>query len=89
MGRRGPSRPGPDPDGRAQFVRLAMRALLIAVRGAPAIGSIALPGLCTGVGRMPYQTAAAQMRAAYDSVIGETWRGVVHSSLAPFVTHPS
>lgn len=63
---------------------LALRAALIAA-GQHGITSLAIPGLCTGVGRMPYDEAAAQLRAAYDSVIGELWRQVVHASLAPFV----
>jgi O-acetyl-ADP-ribose deacetylase (regulator of RNase III) len=53
---------------------LAMRAILVAVlsfnREHPgAIGSVAVPGLGTAVGRMPADRCARQMRAAYDSVL--------------------
>lgn len=54
---------------------LAFRAALIAVllhnRGpGPAIGSILVPGMGTGVGEMPPERAARQMKAAYDAIIG-------------------
>lgn len=55
---------------------LAMRAILLAVLRFNAkspdkrIESVAIPGLCTGVGRMPYERCAQQMRAAYDHVAG-------------------
>ena len=35
------------------------------------ISSIAIPGLCTGVGRMPLDRAARQMREAYDAFRAE------------------
>jgi O-acetyl-ADP-ribose deacetylase (regulator of RNase III) len=68
---------------------LAMRAALVAVLQRPAgaarpLRSIAVPGLCTGVGGMPARTAARQMRAAHDNVLGGQWRQVCHSALAPF-----
>jgi len=68
---------------------LAMRAALVAVQRHNArtdrpIARLAVPGLCTGVGGMPAQDAAEQMRAAYDSVIGEQWRHVVYPGLAPY-----
>ncbi len=55
---------------------LAMRATLLAVKSFNAengdvIKSIAIPGLCTGVGRMPFDRCARQMRAAYDLVLGK------------------
>lgn len=68
---------------------LAMRAVLVAVhqynaqQGAP-IRMIALPGLCTGVGRMPHSVAAYQMRAAYDNIVGGGWKEVAHPAMAPF-----
>jgi O-acetyl-ADP-ribose deacetylase (regulator of RNase III) len=67
----------------------AMRAALVAVlrhnrAGGRAIRSLAVPGLCTGVGGMPGADAAGQMRAAYDAVIGGQWREVVHPAQAPF-----
>ncbi len=70
---------------------LAMRAALVAVlrynaaRGGP-IHSLAVPGLATGVGGMGPGEAAEQMRTAYDSVLGERWRQVVHPALAPYAT---
>jgi O-acetyl-ADP-ribose deacetylase (regulator of RNase III) len=71
---------------------LAMRAVLVAVlrhneRSEPTrrIHSLAIPGLCTGVGGMDYGVSSAeQMRAAYDNVIGGRWREVVHPAMAPF-----
>jgi O-acetyl-ADP-ribose deacetylase (regulator of RNase III) len=48
------------------------------------IRSLAVPGLGTGVGGMHPAEAARQLRAAYDNVIGEGWRRVVHPALAPF-----
>lgn len=53
---------------------LAMRAVLLAIskfnttHGAP-IKSVAVPGLATGVGKMPYDRCAKQMRAAFDHVV--------------------
>jgi O-acetyl-ADP-ribose deacetylase (regulator of RNase III) len=51
----------------------AMRALLLAAlrfneRQPGAIATIAIPGLCTGTGGMAPETAARQMRSAYDAV---------------------
>jgi len=68
---------------------LSMRAALVAVLRhnagpGPAIRSLAVPGLCTGVGGMPYAEASGQMRTAYDNVIGGQWRQVIHPALAPY-----
>ena len=68
---------------------LAMRAALVAVlrhnaAGLRAIRSLAVPGLCTGVGGMAPEEAAEQMLAAYDNIIGQRWRGIGHPALAPF-----
>jgi O-acetyl-ADP-ribose deacetylase (regulator of RNase III) len=68
---------------------LAMRAVLVAVmqhniKGHMPIRTVAIPGLCTGVGRMPYTMAARQMRAAYDTIVGEGWKEVLHPAMAPF-----
>jgi O-acetyl-ADP-ribose deacetylase (regulator of RNase III) len=68
---------------------LAMRAALVAVlrhnaAGLRSIRSLAVPGLCTGVGGMSPEEAAAQMRAAYDNIIGQRWRGIGHPAMAPF-----
>ncbi len=56
---------------------LAMRAILLSVQrfnsaNNDAIKSVAIPGLCTGVGKMPYDRCARQMLAAYDLVNGKT-----------------
>ena len=48
---------------------LAMKAILIAAQNHPAIHSVAIPGLCSGVGRMPAQTASKQMFAAYNEIV--------------------
>jgi len=48
---------------------LAMRAILIAAERHPEIETVAVPGLCTGVGRMPVAVAALQMFTAFDEVI--------------------
>lgn len=58
----------------------AMRALLRAVqrfnaRNPGAIETVAIPGLCTGVGHMLPETAARQMRDAYDSFTAEVPSG--------------
>lgn len=48
---------------------LAMKATLIAAIEHPEINSIAIPGFCTGVGRMNEETAAFQMYRAYSEII--------------------
>lgn len=48
---------------------LAMKAILIACKNNDKIKTVAIPGLCTGCGRMPYKIAANQMFLAYDEVI--------------------
>lgn len=48
---------------------LAMKAILITAKATARLDSIAIPGLCTGVGRMPPLIAARQMFIAYDEVI--------------------
>ncbi len=68
---------------------LALRAVLVVVQQHSAqsetpIRTIAVPGLCTGVGAMPCVIAARQMRAAYDNVIGGGWREVHQPAMAPF-----
>lgn len=51
---------------------LATRAALLLARrdGANEIGSLAFPGMGTGVGRVPPEVCARQMRAAFDAVLG-------------------
>ena len=68
---------------------LSMRAALIAIlrhngSGDSAIRHVVVPGLCTGVGGMPYDAASEQMRTAYESVIGGQWRNVVCPAMAPY-----
>lgn len=69
---------------------LAMRAVLVAVQkhnsfSEKRIRSIAISGLCTGVGGMTADDAAMQMRVAYNNILGEQWRNIVHPVQAPFV----
>jgi O-acetyl-ADP-ribose deacetylase (regulator of RNase III) len=68
---------------------LALRAVLVAVlqhnaQAEKPIRTIAVPGLCTGVGRMPCSVAAHQMRSAYDNILGGEWKEVLHPAMAPF-----
>jgi O-acetyl-ADP-ribose deacetylase (regulator of RNase III) len=68
---------------------LAMRAALVAVLrynalGGRPIGSLAVPGLGTGVGGLDAAEAAEQMREAYENVVGGRWREVVHPVQAPY-----
>ena len=71
---------------------LAFRGALVAIASynasasSPILG-IACPGLCTGVGAMPYETSARQMLAAYRSVALGHWKKVVHPAMAPFADH--
>lgn len=48
---------------------LAMKAILVAAMAHDEIDSVTIPGLCTGVGRMPPTTSAHQMFAAYDEIV--------------------
>lgn len=71
---------------------LAMRALLVAVlkhnqKTSNSIRHILIPGLCTGVGRMPPPEAAEQMYTAYQNIISGDWQEVIHPSIAPYVLH--
>jgi O-acetyl-ADP-ribose deacetylase (regulator of RNase III) len=52
------------------------------------IRSVAAPGLCTGVGGMPPEDAARQMRAAYDMIVLGGWKRIVHHAQAPFALGP-
>ena len=67
---------------------LAMRAAFVALlnfhRAGPGrIKTLAVPGLGTGVGGMAFDESARQMRAAYDMIISDGWRSIVHPSEAP------
>jgi O-acetyl-ADP-ribose deacetylase (regulator of RNase III) len=48
---------------------LAMKAILIKAKNDSRISSVAIPGLCTGVGRMQPIIAARQMLQAYKEII--------------------
>src|SRR5688572_23643489 len=48
---------------------LAMKAILIKAKNDNRISSVAIPGLCTGVGRMQPMIAARQMFQAYKEII--------------------
>jgi O-acetyl-ADP-ribose deacetylase (regulator of RNase III) len=68
---------------------LSLRAALVAVfqhnwDSPRPIRSLAVPGLCTGVGGMDFGIAARQMRSAFDNVIGGGWKDVVHPAQAPY-----
>jgi len=68
---------------------LATRAALVALvqhnnGGAQPIKSVAIPGMCTGVGGMSFTEAASQMRTAFASVVEERWRQVGHPAMAPY-----
>lgn len=72
---------------------LSMRAALVAVldhnQGTLArIRSVAVPGLCTGVGGMGADEAGPQMRAAYDMIMLEGWKRIIHPVQAPFALGP-
>lgn len=47
---------------------LAMKAIIIAAWSIPLIKTVAIPGLCTGVGKMPSDIAAHQMFKAYSEL---------------------
>jgi O-acetyl-ADP-ribose deacetylase (regulator of RNase III) len=53
---------------------LAMKAILIACKNNEAIQTVAIPGLCTGCGRMPFHIASNQMFLAYDEVINGNYK---------------
>ena len=70
---------------------LAMRAILANVlrfnESQPhPINSVAIPGLCTGVGGMTAAESANQMRTAYDNIILQGWRRVKHPVQAPYAS---
>jgi len=50
---------------------LAMKATLIESKNHPNIDQIAIPGFCTGVGKMPTEIAAKQMYQAFKEIIKE------------------
>ena len=52
---------------------LAMKAILLVAQAHESISTVAIPGLCTGVGRMSARTAARQMHAAFAEVVLGRW----------------
>lgn len=48
---------------------LAMKAVLIRAKNTKAISSVAVPGLCTGSGKMDKKIAARQMFQAYKEIV--------------------
>lgn len=68
---------------------LSMRGLLVEIyrfnsTGNSCINSIAIPSLCTGVGRMAESESAEQMRIAFENIIFGKWRDVKHPAMAPY-----
>lgn len=68
---------------------LAMRAVLVAIsqhnkQANGSIHNVAIPGFCCGIGGMSPQESAEQMRVAYDMIIEEKWKTVIHPALAPY-----
>ena len=49
---------------------LAMKAILLTAQAKASIATVAIPGLCAGVGRMQPIIAARQMFMAYQEIIG-------------------
>jgi O-acetyl-ADP-ribose deacetylase (regulator of RNase III) len=69
---------------------LSMRALLVAIlqhnrHHSHKIQTVAIPGLCSGIGGMSPDQSAQQMRKAYDNVLSEEWKKVIHPALAPYL----
>jgi len=50
-------------------VYLATRAVFLLLKNESRIGTVTISGMGTGVGRVPYNVCAKQMRKAYDDVI--------------------
>ncbi len=48
---------------------LAMKAALIACKNTVGINTVAIPGMCTGCGKMPFDIAANQMFYAYKEIV--------------------
>lgn len=68
---------------------LATRAALVALSrfvaaSKPAIHTVAIPGMCTGVGGMAFAESASQMRTAFASVLEGHWQRVAHPAMAPY-----
>jgi O-acetyl-ADP-ribose deacetylase (regulator of RNase III) len=53
---------------------LAMKAILIACKNNETIKTVAIPGLATGCGRMPFHIASNQMFLAYDEIINGNYK---------------
>lgn len=59
---------------------LAMKAILICSQQNPEITSVAIPGLCTGTGNMPFDVCALQMF--------EAWNEIQNGIVSSFSTFP-
>ena len=68
-------------------VYLATRAVLLLAKNEPRIKTITMSGMGTGVGKVPYNICAKQMKQAYDDVIlgkykfPETWEEASKNNL--------
>lgn len=62
---------------------LAMRAILIEAKKFN-FSTIVIPSLCSGIGKMPYVTSAEQMYVAYQNIMLEHWKNIVHPVMAPY-----
>ncbi len=65
---------------------LAMRAVLVAAQKSHLL-HVACPGLGTGVGGMAYDEAARQMKTAFNNIMLEEWKQILHPVQAPFLGH--
>ncbi|MEO1655389.1 MAG: macro domain-containing protein, partial [Bacteroidota bacterium] len=71
-------------------VYLARRALLVCVmrynqqNPEHPLSHIAMTSLGTGIGGMPYEDAAQQMRVAWEEIMNEYWKSVRHPVEAPY-----
>ena len=80
--------PGKLPEGSINAY-LAMRAILIELKKFNSfkprgIQSVALPSLCTGVGGLSYLDSAKQMRMAFEMIMYNKFKQVLHPALAPY-----
>jgi len=55
-------------------VYLATRAVFLLLKNEPRINSVTMSGLGTGVGKVPYNVCAKQMKQAYDDVMLGTYK---------------
>lgn len=75
--------------GNAINAYLAMRAVLISILDYNQtqhdhIEHVVMSSLCTGVGRMPYLEAAEQLLVAYENIVNDRWKSIIHPAIAPY-----